>query len=55
MISSNHLEPGDTGQIKVTVDTAGKKGYLAKFVTIHSNDRRVPALTLTLTVQVVDR
>ncbi len=55
MISSNHLEPGSTGQIKVSVDTAGKLGHLEKHITIYSNDRVMPALTLTLTMDIVQK
>jgi hypothetical protein len=40
------------GQIKVTVDTAGKTGHLEKHVSVYSNDRTTPVLTLTLTVDI---
>jgi hypothetical protein len=53
VISSNHLEPGAAGQIKATVDTSGKIGRLEKHITIYSNDRVMPALTLTLTLVIV--
>lgn len=55
MISSNHLEPGSVGQVKVTVDTAGKTGYLEKHVTVHTNDRITPVITFTLSLEVVQK
>ena len=38
MVSSNHLKPGEKGQITVKVDTAGKMGVLTKTVEVTSND-----------------
>jgi len=55
VISSNHLEAGQVGQIKVSVDTAGKAGYLEKHVTIYSNDRVMPVLTLTVSLDIVKK
>jgi hypothetical protein len=55
VISSNRLEPGSVGQIKVSVDTAGKAGHLEKHVSVYSNDRTIPVLTLTLTLDVVKK
>jgi hypothetical protein len=43
------------GQIKVTVDTAGKIGHLEKHVSVYSNDRSTPVLTLTLTLDIVQK
>jgi hypothetical protein len=43
------------GQIKVTVDTAGKSGRLEKHVAVYSNDRTTPVLTLTLTLDIVQK
>ncbi len=53
MISSNRLEPGSVGQIKVTVDTAGKVGHLEKHIAVYSNDLTTSVLTLTLTLDIV--
>jgi hypothetical protein len=55
VISSNRLEPGSIGQIKVTVDTEGRVGRLEKHVTIYSNDRTTPALTLTMTLDIAKK
>jgi len=53
VISSNRLEPGKTGQVKATVDTTGKVGYLVKHVTVYSNDRVTPVLPLTISLDVI--
>jgi hypothetical protein len=55
VISSNHLEPGSVGQVKVTVDTAGRMGYLEKHVTVYTNDRSMPAITFTLTLEILQK
>jgi len=55
VISSDHLEPGGTGSVKATVDTANKNGYLAKRVTIYSNDRLTPVLSVEMTMDVVQK
>lgn len=41
--------------MKVSVDTAGRSGYMAKHVTIHSNDRVTPVLPVTVTITVTAR
>ncbi len=53
VISSDHLEPGIEGQIKATVDTAGRAGRLEKFITVYTNDPVRPEVTLMLTLNVV--
>ncbi len=55
MISSDHLEPGASGQIKTTVETGGRSGRLEKYITVHSNDPVEPALTLSLILDVVQQ
>jgi hypothetical protein len=35
------------------VDTAGRAGYLAKHVTIYSNDRVTPATTVTVLLSIM--
>jgi Protein of unknown function (DUF1573) len=52
VVSSTRLEPGAAGQIRVTVETAGRTGYLVKYITVYSNDRVRPVSTLTLSVDV---
>jgi hypothetical protein len=55
VISSNHLNPGAAGQIKAEVKTAGKNGHVVKHVTIYSNDRMNPVLTLSLILDIVKK
>ncbi len=53
MISSDRLEPGTVGKIKTTVGTAGRTGRLEKYVTVRSNDPVTPALTLSVSMEIV--
>ncbi len=55
MISSNHLDPGSVGKIKASVNTTGRGGPLVKHITVFSNDRRNPALSLSLSMDVVQK
>ncbi len=55
MISSDHLEPGQKGKIMATVDTAGKAGRIEKFITVYSNDPHSPAMTLSLSLEIVQQ
>jgi hypothetical protein len=43
------------GQIKATVDTAGRVGHLEKHITLYSNDRTTPVVTLTLTLDIIQK
>jgi len=55
VISSDHLAPGEAGQIRASINTAGRKGRLEKHVRVYSNDRANPLLSLTLTMEVVQQ
>jgi len=55
VISSNHLVSGATGQIKVRVDTTERNGPLVKYITIYSNDRTQPLVTLSVIMDVVKK
>lgn len=55
MISSDHLEPGQTGRIKASIDTTGKTGRLEKYLTVYSNDKDNPALTLSIAVEILQK
>ena len=54
MVSSDHLEPGESGAIKATVSTRGKKGRLVKTVQVKTNDPAHPLTILKLRAKVVD-
>jgi hypothetical protein len=55
VISSDHLAPGAVGQIKASIDTTNRNGPLIKHVTIHSKDRTNPVLSLSMTLDVVQK
>jgi len=55
VVSSDHLAPGAVGQIKATVDTAGRSGYVAKHINVYSNDRLNPVLSLTIMMDIVGK
>ena len=55
MISSDHLEAGAVGRVKATVATDNISGPVAKHITIYSNDKDTPALSVEMTLEVVPR
>jgi mono/diheme cytochrome c family protein len=52
MLSSQTLAPGKVGNIKIDLDTFGKKGNIIKTITIISNDYLVPEKTVQIVTQV---
>lgn len=55
MVSSDRLDPGVAGQVKATVDTSNRHGRVEKHITVYSNDRTNPALTLSLSMDIVEK
>ena len=55
MVSSDHLEPGVVGRVKATVDTTNRRGRVEKHVTVYSNDRTKPVLTLSLSMDIIEK
>jgi hypothetical protein len=55
VVSSDRLAPGTVGHVKATVDTANRHGRLEKHVTIYSNDRTNPVLTLSLSLEIMEK
>jgi hypothetical protein len=53
VISSDHLDPGAIGRVKVTVATVNSSGPLAKHISIYSNDRVTPVLSVEVALNVV--
>lgn len=53
MVSSNHLKPGEAGQIKATLNAARKKGSVKKRIGVVSNDTQNPKVTLALGMDVI--
>lgn len=53
MASSSHIKPGDSGAIKVTIDTRSRiVGTLFKIIEVFSNDPKKPKVILTLKVAI---
>ena len=55
MISSDHLEPGAVGRVQATVNTGSNNGRISKHVSIYSNDRTQPVLSVEVTMDVVKK
>jgi hypothetical protein len=52
VISSDHLDPGAIGRVKVTVTTANISGPVSKHISIYSNDRVTPVLSVEVALNV---
>jgi mono/diheme cytochrome c family protein len=48
LVSADTLQPGESGEIKVSLNPAGKFGEVTKVVTIISNDQAHPQLDVEL-------
>lgn len=48
LVSSNSIEPGKEGTIKVQLDTKNRVGKMSRRVTIYSNDPANPDMVLTI-------
>ncbi len=55
MARSSHLKPGEKGEIDVSVDIHGRKGFISKTVQVYVNDPLKPLTTLTLKMFIKDR
>jgi hypothetical protein len=53
VISSDHLDPGAVGRVKATVGTATINGHVLKHISVYSNDRVTPVLTVEMSLDVV--
>lgn len=49
----SEIEPGATGKVRATLDTASLAGGVAKSITVLSNDPKTPRMTLTLRAEIV--
>jgi len=54
VVSSPVIQPGKTGDIKATFDTANFAGHMSKTVSVESDDPKNPVYTLTLKGNVVE-
>ena len=52
MLSKKELNPGESTNLKIELDTTGRKGRLSRTVTIRSNDPIEPQQVITLSVNI---
>ncbi len=52
LLSSDKLKPGDSGNIRIELDTKGMKGHKTRTLAIKSNDPVNPRMVITLFVEV---
>lgn len=55
LLSSKSLQPGESGNIRIELDTANREGKLTRTVTLYSNDPQQPNQTITLFVNIEKR
>jgi hypothetical protein len=55
LVSSKKLSPGESGNIRIELDTANREGILTRTVTIYSNDPTAPNQVITLTANIQKR
>jgi len=55
LLSSKLLQPGESGNIRIELDTANREGKLTRTVTLYSNDPQQPNQTITLFVNIEKR
>jgi hypothetical protein len=55
VISSDHLDPGAIGRVKATVATVNISGPVLKHISIYSNDRITPVLSVEVMLDVVPK
>ena len=55
LLSSKLLQPGESGNIRIELDTANREGKLTRTVTLYTNDPQQPNQTITLFVNIEKR
>ncbi|MBA4405897.1 hypothetical protein C0389_01350 [bacterium] len=55
LLSSKTLKPGESGNVRIELDTANREGKLTRTVTLYSNDPLQPNQTITLFVTIEKR
>ena len=57
LISDKNIDPGKKGELKVTLNTRGYEGNIAKYIYVESNDRSQPVkqLQISATIEVPPR
>lgn len=52
LVSDKNVDPGEKGELKVTLNTRGYEGSIAKYVYVESNDRNHPVTQLQISASV---
>lgn len=52
MLSSNRIDPNESGTLKIEFDTSNRVGRYTRTVTLHTNDPIEPQQTITLMVKI---
>jgi hypothetical protein len=52
LLSSKKLDPGETGNLRIELDTAGRSGKLTRTVSLLTNDPAQPNQTITITANI---
>ncbi len=52
LASSKSLKPGESGTIRIELDTSNREGLLTRTITVYSNDVNNPNQVITLTVNI---
>ncbi len=52
LISDNEIEPGNSGEINIKLDTSDRSGKMARTITVFSNDPENPEQTIILFVDI---
>jgi len=55
LLSSKSLKPGESGHIRIELDTANREGKLTRTVTLVTNDTLQPNQVITLFVNIIKR
>lgn len=55
LLSSKTLQPGESGNIRIELDTANREGKLTRTVTLYSNDPQQPNQVITIFVNIEKR
>jgi hypothetical protein len=55
LLSSKELKPGESGTLRIDLDTANREGKLTRTVTLFSNDPKEPNQTFTIFVNIEKR
>ena len=52
-VDKKTIEPGQTGEIKTTLNPIGKRGKIKKTISVKTNDKTIQQVTLTVSAEVL--